>query len=131
MSRSIVRGVAPAVCAASAARLSRTCFFSPGDSHFASAGLSSSSSQISAPSSTAGSPCSRNSHCQPCQPLTPWKYFSIAPHSGPVMTLTIVVADMKVAITWPRRTDGYQYVKYRMMPGKKPASNTPSRKRAT
>jgi len=47
------------------------------------------------------------------------------------MTDTMVVADMKIAITCPRRTDGYQYVKYRMTPGKKPASKAPSRNRIT
>jgi hypothetical protein len=40
--------------------------------------------------------------------LTPSKYFRIAPQSGPAITLMIVVADMKIAMTWPRRTDGYQ-----------------------
>ena len=83
------------------------------------------------PSSEAGRPCTRNSHCQPARPFAPSMYFMMPPHSGPAMTLATVVAAMKMAIIWPRRADGYQYVRYRMMPGKKPASNTPSRKRST
>ena len=44
------------------------------------------------------------------------------PHKGPAMMLTAVVAAMKIAIIWPRRADGYQYVRYRTIPGKNPAS---------
>ena len=42
------------------------------------------------PSTDAGRPCTRNSHCQPCQPLTPSIHFMMAPDSGPAMTLAKV-----------------------------------------
>src|SRR5205085_1109460 len=89
--------------------VSRTSFFSSSLSQCASAGWSFSSAKTSRPSTMAGRPCIRNSHCQPCQPPTPFMPLRMAPHSGPVSTLTIVVADMKVAITWPRRALGYQF----------------------
>jgi hypothetical protein len=43
--------------------------------------------------------------------------------------LATVEAAMKIAIIWPRRAGGYQYVMYRTTPGKNPASKAPSRKR--
>ena len=38
---------------------------------------------------------------------------------------------IKVAVALARRCAGYQYVKYKIMPGKKPASPAPNIKRTT
>jgi len=58
-------------------------------------------------------------------------YFMMAPDIGPARMPAMAVALMKRAMMRPRRAFGYQYVRYSSTPGKKPASNTPSRKRST
>ena len=54
----------------------------------------------------------------------------IQPESGLPITPAIGTAVMNSAIMRTRCSLGYQYVRYRMMPGKKPASATPRRKRS-
>jgi hypothetical protein len=78
---------------------------------------------------TAGMPSARNINCQPCSP----KAFSdsIAVETGLPITVEIGSATMNVLTIRARVAAGNQYVRYRIMPGKKPASATPSRKRNT
>ena len=81
------------------------------------------------PISTVGMPSMTNTHCQPCQPPTPSKVLRIQPDSGPPITPVIGMPKMNQPVTRPRLALGNQYVRYRMMPGKKPASNAPSSSR--
>ena len=53
-----------------------------------------------------------------------------APETGPPTTPASAIAVMKSEIALPRSRAGNQYVRYKIMPGKKPASATPSRKRS-
>ena len=57
---------------------------------------------------TEGMPSSRNSHCQPRQPLTPSMYCMIAPETGEPITLAIAIAVMNSATIFARRWPGNQ-----------------------
>nr|WP_235211047.1 hypothetical protein [Nocardia brasiliensis] len=99
-------------------------------SHFACAGVSVSPKKNTTPSSTAGMPPTMNTQRQPSNPSAPSKVSRIQPLSGLPSTLATGIATMTVEITLVRSAFGYQRVRYTMMPGKKPASATPSRKRS-
>ncbi|MNE92147.1 hypothetical protein D3C80_1898430 [compost metagenome] len=55
----------------------------------------------------------------------------MVPASGPLTMPAIIAAIRNTAVMRARSAGGNQYVRYRMTPGKKPASATPSRNRAT
>ena len=116
-------------CALSASIFRCSIFLSASLSQRASAILSFSTSSSTTPSIREGMASSRNSHFHPAIPCTPLNAERIQPDSGPPITPAIGMPVMKSDVTLARRAAGYQYVRYRMMPGKKPASATPSRKR--
>ncbi len=89
-----------------------------------------SKNNVRMPSTSDGSASSRKSHCQFDKPWTPLNACMIQPESGPPTTPATGMPIMKSAFMRPRRVPGYQYVRYSTMPGKNPASATPSRKRS-
>ena len=53
----------------------------------------------------------------------------IQPETGLPITPVTAMASMNQAVLRARSREGYQYVRYRMMPGKNPASASPSSSR--
>ena len=60
------------------------------------------------PAITDGMPSSRNTHCQPCQPLTPFSEVMMQPASGPPITPASAEADMNMPKALARRSLGNQ-----------------------
>ena len=102
--------------------------FSSAVSQDASSGLSFKRNKTENPARNVGTPSTKNSHCQPWRLLCP-SSFSSALAMGAPMTPAIEVAVIKIATALARSCEGNQKVRYRIIPGKKPASATPSRKR--
>ena len=82
------------------------------------------------PAITEGMPSSTNNHCQLRNGATPSMPLMMRPAIGPPTTPAMPKDVMNQPLMRPRRPAGIQYVRYSMTPGKKPASNTPSRKRS-
>ena len=70
-----------------------------------------------------------NSHCHPARPRRPSSRRSASETGAPMMNDT-GAAIMNSAPVRARSDAGIQYVKYRTIPGKNPASAIPSRTRA-
>lgn len=68
-------------------------------------------------------------HCHPANPRTPSAADRIQPLSGLPMSPESGMATSTVDIALARSRFGYQRVRYTRMPGKNPASATPSRNR--
>jgi hypothetical protein len=83
--------------------------------------------RMSAPSTTAGTAQLMNIHCQPLRPRE--VMCSMAPESLGLTICENGVAMMSVAVARARSREGNQCVRYTIIPGKKPASATPSKKR--
>ena len=96
------------LCCSSAAMLRISTAFSLAVSHLALLMRSSSHSSTSTPMMTDGMPSSRNSHCQPDRPWSPWKVFMIQPEIGPPIRPDMGTAVMKKVVMRPRRSAGYQ-----------------------
>ncbi|MCY1541708.1 hypothetical protein D9M68_774100 [compost metagenome] len=82
--------------------------FSLAVSHLALLIRSSRYTSTSIPMMTDGIPSSRNSHCQPESPWSPWKVLMIQPEIGPPISPDIGTAVMKNVVMRPRRAAGYQ-----------------------
>ncbi len=102
---------------------------SSADSQRASSGRSVSTTSARRPSTTAGSPSTRKSHCHPRSPSVPLSFSSAWESGAPMMTAT-GDAIMKSAPVRARSEAGNQYVKKSTMPGKNPASAMPRMTRA-
>ena len=74
-------------------------------------------------------PSRRNSHCQADRCPAPLILARIHPEMGPATMPETGTALMKTATILARRFCVYQYVRYRITPGKKPDSTIPSRNR--
>ncbi|KWV89596.1 hypothetical protein PFLmoz3_00709 [Pseudomonas fluorescens] len=109
----------------------RSCCFCSAVSQCTDSKLSGNHLSTTRPSSTTGAPSIRNIHCQPRRLPTSWKFSRIAPEIGPPSTPAMGTAMANKAVTWARRRAGYQRLRNTRIPGKNPASATPSRKRST
>ena len=76
-------------------------------------------------------PSTRNITRQPERPNSPCQCWMISVETTEPSAVEIGMAVMNNAVIRARCDAGNQYVRYRMMPGKKPASATPSRNRST
>ena len=71
-----------------------------------------------------------NSHCQPARPQIP-SISSSSPPSGAPIAVDSGIAAMNQPTARARLSAGNQKVRYRIIPGKNPASATPSSTRTT
>ncbi|MNC37350.1 hypothetical protein D3C75_859090 [compost metagenome] len=110
---------------------SRNCCFCCGASQLTVSKLSGRHLSTTSPSRITGTPSITNIHCQPRRPATSWKLSRMPPDNGPPITPAIGTAMANNAVICARRPAGYQRFRNTRMPGKNPASATPSRKRKT
>ena len=105
MPRSCVPARAPSVASSFASHA-----FSSAFSQVAFAGRSVSVNSTTMPKTTAGTPSTRNSHCQPARPSVPLSPSSSPPSGAPTM-LAIGMPIMNREIARARSRSGYQWLR--------------------